>query len=163
MLPLTLLGYFYRDFSVVPTDALIEEVHGASAADIDAVKQHFEYAGNLEREDFLADLRTLRWTLERSDKPVIIVEAFDDQTLLAHPKYGAQAAINALVREIFHSCRIATFVRMNDCVTRADQEVFTNHFQREVYMRLAELIEAALDGDTDAPRHDMALEVATLS
>ena len=141
LFPLILLGFHDRDIINIPTETLTAKLRDVRIDHIEAVKQNFAYWSQLDPDVLRRDVVFMRTELERSNKPVIIVEAFDNLDMLNRSKYQENQVINNIVRDVFRSCPLVRFIRINDCVKSAGQEVSPNHFQRDVYMKLSELIQ----------------------
>ncbi|MGR3802986.1 hypothetical protein [Marinibacterium profundimaris] len=137
--PLSVAGFHQEDLTTFPYETIAEK-RSVKRAHYAQVAKAFERVEADPEERLLEDLRKLAAKIEATGKPVIVVDVFDNHNLIDRKAYQSKVAFNEMVHSVLDDCPLVHFVRFSDCVTSPDQEVSLNHFRRDCYVTLAELI-----------------------
>ncbi|MGZ9810697.1 hypothetical protein ACXN5S_09555 [Pseudoroseicyclus sp. H15] len=140
--PISIDSFNSEDFTTYPFEE-VAKVRPVAAEQYAEVAANFDYVG--EGVDlFQQDLAKLRAKLEATSKPMIVIDLYDDVETIDRAKYRQNGEINRMVHAALDGCPLVHFVSMRDCVTGKSDEVGINHFKRDVYVALADLIRAKI-------------------
>jgi FkbH-like protein len=156
IIPMGIEWFISADMTKLSLDTVKAKKPHLDAEHFEAFRNQFDYYGPFDVELFRADLVKLGAKLERVGKPFIVVEPFDDLAKLDGEKYRTNLLINQIVRECLSPLApLVRFIRFSECVESADEQLEENHFQRRVYVRLADVLrqEIALGLDDMAARY----------
>ena len=140
IIPLSIGRLDRVDITSMPAEE-VQAVHPKlDIEQIKAMQREFVFHSRFDLELLAADLIKLREKLEKLGKPFIVVEGFDDITMIDVQKYHDNSTTNELVRQILSNLGNVSFVSLADFVDSKAQQIQINHFQRDVYVRVAEKV-----------------------